>query len=243
MMPAASGPLVVARHDLVWLDAGAREALTTPLRAVGNEGDADALATWLVHGRPFVVSRQPDGWRGGVEALGPSSDWLAAGVPLPPAEGRRRLGARLSWADVRAHRAPLSLYELAESPLLPPGRSVALDRLARALETLSVTPRVFGSAAMQALTGMAYLRPDSDLDLLWRPVDAAQCLAVTEVLLRWQEEEGWPVDGEMLFGEDDAVSWREWQRAASGSDGQVLVKSLRSARLVSRAALMEQVTA
>lgn len=242
MMPAASGPVVVARHDLVWLDAGARETLTAPLRAAGNDGDADALQHWLRQGWPFVVSRQPEDWRGGPDEAGPTA-WLAAGVPLPPAQGKRRLGARLPWAGLLAHRAPLSLYELAESPLLPPGRSVALDRLARALETLAVAPCVFGSAAMQALTGLEYLGPDSDLDLLWRPMDAEQCQAVTQVLLRWQAEEGWSVDGEMLFGEDDAVSWREWLRTASGSDGQVLVKSLRAARLVSRAALMEQVAA
>jgi len=74
--------------------------------------------------------------------------------------------------------------------------------------------------------------PESDVDLLWRPRNAAELERGTALLAAWEKSEGRRADGEILFadpaGRELGVSWREWATARSG---RVLVKTLLGARL------------
>ena len=100
----------------------------------------------------------------------------------------------------------------------------ALADLAHRGRDLGITFRVFGSVAWQALTGLDYLSETSDIDVLWRPGDAEQLSGGIELLDAWQRDFAIPVDGEILFGDEDAVAWREWRDRGDGR--RLLVKRL-----------------
>ena len=132
---------------------------------------------------------------------------------------------------------PLALADVV--PGLPPGIGPPLRRLLRSARTLDADLRVYGSAAWQALTGHAWLTPASDVDFLWRARDSAQIAGIIALLEAWEGESGIRADGEILFGDDDAVAWREWKKAMQQSPVQrVIVKSLRSPRLCAPSELL-----
>ncbi|MEI2416871.1 malonate decarboxylase holo-[acyl-carrier-protein] synthase [Orrella sp. JC864] len=223
-----------ARHDLLWLLPGAAAALAGPLRAAGNAADADVIEPWLAQGRPVVLGRQPEG-------LDPR--WWAAGLPLPPAQGKRRIALRVrrDWVARRAQALPLEQAAAAA----PPAWRGPLAALQAQAGRIGLPLRVFGSLAWQRLTGMQYVQAGSDLDLLWHAGDAERCAAACALLARWQAGCGIAVDGELVFGADSAVSWREWQRATRHDDprAQVLVKRFQGAALLPVCALRRMMPA
>jgi phosphoribosyl-dephospho-CoA transferase len=200
-----AAPEPFRRHDWVWVG---REALLPDL--------AEVRRHWAA-GHPFILGR---------DAPSTGKDCLRLGLALP---GRRRLGFDLEASEVTRRSAPWSLGEVL--PCLPPSWLPGLRSLASAFEAIEIKAGVYGSAAWQALTGLAYLREDSDLDLLLEPGSAPRWRLVLELL---QAREGVPprLDGEVLLPGGGAVAWRE---AASDSP-TLLVKSLTDVALVARPA-------
>jgi len=115
----------------------------------------------------------------------------------------------------------------------------SLAELDRAAKDIDIELRVFGSLAWEALSGMRYLTPDSDIDLLWHPRSDAQLQQGIALLAHWEQSSGISADGEVVFGGNSAVSWREWATLKSGKDQRVLVKRQRSAELVDVRELLE----
>lgn len=98
---------------------------------------------------------------------------------------------------------------------------------------------MFGSLAWQALSGLNYMTPQSDIDLLWHPLSHMQLQQGIALLARWEQDHGLRADGEVLFGINSAVSWREWAALKSGDNQRVLVKRASSAELVDARELLE----
>ena len=194
-----------SRHDLVWLTpAGWDAALATA---------HPALTLWREHDWPAVVRRQEPGV---------GSDSVCLGMPLPLSFGaRQRLALVVDTKHVARTRPPLPLADALSAA--PPQWLAALVALQRAVDL-----RVFGSLAMQSLTGMAYLRPVSDIDLLLTPASTTELDA--GVALLEQHAALLPLDGEILFARGEAVAWKEWL-AARRDGARVLVKSLHGVRL------------
>lgn len=230
-----------SRHDLVWLSpAGWTQALAAANRHGAADVDlASALAHWRDRNWPLVVRRQ--------EAATPAGQ-LALGVPLPPAAdgGKLRFACSVDQQLVAHWQAPLALADaLAAAPahwqallqafLLDCSRAAAaLPRRGGEVPLRSLQPRVFGSLAMQAITGQPYLRAGSDLDVLMRPGCPAELDAA--LLLLRRHGEVLPLDGEIVFPGERAVAWRELDDAAAGT--RVLVKSAALVQLVTRAELV-----
>ncbi|HWJ94675.1 MAG TPA: phosphoribosyl-dephospho-CoA transferase MdcG domain-containing protein, partial [Telluria sp.] len=82
----------------------------------------------------------------------------------------------------------------------------------------------------QVLTGLPYLTPESDADILFRP--ASRTALRSGVTAMVHAAERMPLDGEIVFPDGSAVAWKEWRDAAQGA-GKVLVKSLGAVRLAS----------
>jgi len=220
-----SSALPLPRHTLVWPAVAAHADL---LAQAHDAAARAAVACWLVSGRPLVVRRD--------ETPGPRSPAeVALGLPLPPAEGRGRLAFVLGRRFVARHAEPLSLTDVAAA--LPPDWQVPLSALDRDARTLGFTLRVFGSAAWQALTGLAYLHESSDVDLVVRPDSPAQLDAMLGMFSTAQLRMCRRIDAEIVFAEGWAVAWREW-RDALGGDARVLAKSVAGAALVARTDLM-----
>ncbi len=145
---------------------------------------------------------------------------MALGLPLP---ARRRIALTLPSRTIEDVSSPPTL--VAVIPHLPPSWQPALVSLRQRAEAIDVSFRVFGSAAWQMLTGLPYVTDKSDIDLLWHPASRSQLAAGVALLEAWQPVAGMRADGEIVFGDDDAVAWREWSR--HDRHACVLAKTLR----------------
>jgi len=217
--PAVRLPVLLHRQQLVRLSP---EGWARVLEAPWDRGARACLALWAARGLPLVVTRQP----------ATLADALAAGLPAPTRFRRRRLALAVAPRDV------VFLDEFppaaAVTRLLPRTCSAAWRALVAALAMAGCRARVYGGFGWQALTRLAYVHADSDLDLLL-PVSApAHADAVVQVLAAaaW---EGPRLDGELLFPDGAAIAWREWRDYRQARVPQVLVKRLRGVALESPA--------
>jgi phosphoribosyl-dephospho-CoA transferase len=165
---------------------------------------------------------------------------LCLGIPAPP-DVHSGQKVRLGFAAERRHVAtarPAMALDDAEAPVSwQPG----LSSLRIALRAAGIDCRVFGSLAMQTLTGDRYLGAGSDVDLLLRPLDGAQLEAGLALVAR--HAQSLPLDGEIEFPFGHAVSWKEWLGADAplhrGHD-RVLAKHLDMVALMRRDELRDQ---
>ena len=171
------------------------------------------VAGWAARGWPLVV-RRPD--------CAASAGTVALGLPLPPSHGKRRIGVALPAA---------AILDLSPPPPLADASRVApsdwAPTIARLLD-LDQGVRTFGSLAWQSLTGLPYLSPTSDIDLLWSygvRLDEIAAIAADAPMR---------IDGEIVAVDGGAVQWRELLQPSD----EVLVKRLDGARTVSRASFM-----
>ena len=88
----------------------------------------------------------------------------------------------------------------------------------------------------KALTGLAYLSDQSDLDCLWAP-PAAQRRALLDALRTIADTAPMHLDGEIVLEDGGAVNWRELDRARLDPAAEVIVKSVDGLSL-RRAALL-----
>jgi len=215
------------RHTLVWIR---RECCATVAAQVKDAALHGLVSAWLAADRPVVVSRQP--------ALDAGlADTVATGLALPPALGKCRVALDLCSHDIDRCSSPLHLAEVIAHA--PTAWQAALLELDRAATGINIELRVFGSFSWQSLSGLQYLTPHSDIDLLWHAHTRAQLQQGISLLSEWEQTSGVRADGEVVFGGHHAVSWREWMQSGSTGDQRVLVKRDRSAELVHAAELLE----
>ncbi|QGM04442.1 malonate decarboxylase holo-[acyl-carrier-protein] synthase [Stenotrophomonas maltophilia] len=200
-----------ARHTLAWLSADAdwRADVTA---------QEPRLAAWFAQGLPAMVARR---------AADDPDPRLRLGVPLPPNEGKLRLALRVPLQDVQRLQPPPALDHV-----LAGGVPADWQRALRAVARIAPA-RVFGAFAWQHLTGLPYVHPRSDIDLLWQVDDARQADLLVERLQHWESAYGHRVDGELGLVDGGAVNWREY----AGRSREVLVKRIDGAALELREAL------
>lgn len=218
--PARAHPGLM-RHDLAWLTAQGWEAACGAAAAQHRP----ALAAWRRNGWPAVVRRRD---------ADAGQDDVCLGIPLPPdpdSGAKVRISLRVARDHIAHVTPPLPLRAA------PLGNGLAaLDALTRpGASTADISLHIYGSLAMQALTGQAYLTPASDIDLLFYPattpqLDAGLALLAAHATLL-------PLDGEIVFPDGCAVSWKEWLQATA-SRSRVLVKDLDAVRLAEPAQLL-----
>ncbi|EJN06929.1 malonate decarboxylase holo-[acyl-carrier-protein] synthase [Herbaspirillum sp. YR522] len=203
------------RHHLAWLDDAGWAHLQS---LAADPRELQALQRWQHQRWPLVLRRaDPDA----------GADEVCAGLALPPdSDGDKlRIALRVPQAHVRKVRAPLTLAEvMAAQPALPGPWHLPL----LALQQAGLPLRVFGSLSWQVLTGQAYLRAQSDIDLLWQPSNSSALEQGTRLLQRHARD--LPLDGEILFAGGDAVAWKEWAQADQPG-ARVLVKGAGGVRL------------
>ncbi|SDM76083.1 phosphoribosyl-dephospho-CoA transferase [Methylobacterium phyllostachyos] len=213
------------RHDLVRVEPAAWAAW---LETRPDLRDVRHLARWAEMGRPLIVRRRVPGEGG---------EAIPLGLPLPPVDGKRRIGLALPGAALARMAAP-GLAEAADrAPSAWHPTIAALVALGR---DHGAAPRPFGSLLWEAVTGLTYLTATSDLDLLWpcpTPVPAG-LLAGLDAVARTAPMR---LDGEILLADGTGLHWRELRDAPEG--GSVLAKSLDEVTLRFVAALREPATA
>jgi phosphoribosyl-dephospho-CoA transferase len=197
-----------ARHDLVAADPAAWAELLAARRDLDG---VPHLPGWGQARRPLIVRRRVPGETG---------DLVPLGLPLPPADGKRRIGLALPADALRPVPAP-SLAEAA--PHAPRAWQPAIGALLTLARDHGLTPRPFGALLWQAVTGLTYLSATSDLDLLW-PCAGPVPPSLLAGLARIDEGAPMRLDGEVLLADGGGVQWRELFEAPER--GSVLVKDL-----------------
>lgn len=200
-----------ARHDLVWLTSRGwqRVRAGAPVEAL------DALDAWRDGGWPAVVRR--------AEADRAPGE-VAIGFALPPRDGvKLRVASRVELSDIGRRTRALPLVGALDA--VPAAWRAGLAVLEREAADAGFGLAVYGSVALEALTGQAYLTPQSDIDLLLRPMNRAQLMAGLELLD--MHSATLPLDGEVVFPDGRAVAWKELRAAFGGAPGtRVMAKSL-----------------
>ncbi len=181
------------------------------------------LENWTAKGWPVIVRRR---------SVDDAADRLPTAVPLPPSLGKLRFATALP--PIAAKHPPVTLFDAAGTA--PTGWRASVDALLRLEQRFGLRSRVYGALLWQHLTGLEYLHPASDLDLLWPVADAA-VLAPLLAGLRGIEAGGdVRLDGEIILPDGGGVNWRELHRAGSAAD--VMVKRLDGVTLCHVGALL-----
>ncbi len=208
-----------ARHDLVWLTGRGWERA----RAGAPPETVDALDAWRAAGWPATVRRSETGLAPGEVAIG------FAMPPRPDGGGKLRVGCRVELADVQRRTRALALVGALDA--VPSAWRERLAALEREAAGAGLGLAVYGSVALEALTGQRYLTPASDIDLLLRPLNHAQLMAGLDLLARYAAS--LPLDGEIVFPDGRAVAWKELRAAFASAPGtRVLAKGLERVALV-----------
>ncbi|HEY3180986.1 MAG TPA: malonate decarboxylase holo-[acyl-carrier-protein] synthase [Casimicrobiaceae bacterium] len=226
-MSSMRDTMVLARHVRVWPTALAYASMADSARDATARA---AIELWFSRRWPLVVRRPDD------DEIFFADDCIAVGLPLPPALGKGRLKFRVASAGIAAHAPPLALDDVVAA--MDPAWQRALAPLARDAARARSVLRVFGSAAWQAQTGLAYLHEWSDIDLLIEPADTSELDTAIALFERFARQTAIRLDAEIVFPGGDAVAWREWHRAKG--DGRVLAKSLARVALVRKITLAER---
>ena len=193
------------RHALVRVDP---RAWAEVLAGRPDLAGLPHLSAWARAGRPLILRRY---------APGEDRALVPLGLPLPPADGKRRIGFALPSAALAPCPAP-RLRDVRE--VAPEGWRPGLDALDALGRRHGILPRPFGALLWQAVTGLPYLTATSDLDLLW-PLAGPPPAGFLDELAALAAGSALRLDGELILPGGGGVHWRE---AAAGAT--VLVKHL-----------------
>jgi phosphoribosyl-dephospho-CoA transferase len=106
-------------------------------------------------------------------------------------------------------------------------------------ESVGVEPSAFGSLLWQHQTGLTYLSPRSDLDVLWPVPTDFDLLPLVSSIAEVQRDTQLRIDGEVVFPDGSAVNWRElWNEHRTGGRAGVLAKTMEGVRLLDIASLL-----
>jgi phosphoribosyl-dephospho-CoA transferase len=203
------------RHDLVRVD---RRAWERVMRARPELAAEPLVRDWVSREWPLVVRRRHEH----EASLG--SESVPLGLPLPPGAGKRRLSFVFAREAVIAISPPVTI---ASAMGVAPAHW--RNTLAR-LQEICPDLRVFGSLGWMTLTGLSYLTPVSDLDLLVPLIEATDTAELLAGLRALDIEAPMRLDGEIVRRDGAAVNWRELDRGP----GKILVKSLNGVVLAER---------
>lgn len=210
-----------ARHGFVWLVPGqcASAHLVSAARGVDEAAAQAQLADWCARAYPLIMARQD-------ATTAPAC--LRLGLALPPSKGRHRLAFDVPLAAIQRHAPPPRLSRIAR--MLPTHWQATLSALNTAACPAARQARVYGSAALHAITVQPCLAPHSDIDLLMQPDDAGQLDALLELLSELDAVASPRMDGEIVDTLGRAANWRE---LASGMP-RLVVKSIDRVALIDR---------
>jgi phosphoribosyl-dephospho-CoA transferase len=204
--PAPLPELRLRRHDVVHLN---RDASASRLRDGFCSAPSTIVDEWIALGRPFVARRPSAG-----DGVG-----LPLGLPLPPSLGKARIAITMPREAIATVALPPTLLEIQR--FAPPAWRSTLDHLVTLCAKLDIELRAFGSLSWQCLTGLDYLTPTSDVDLLFLNARSFAVAPLIDGLVEIEAKAPMRLDGEVVRADGAAANWRELRAAL-----EVLIKSL-----------------
>ena len=221
----------LARHELVDVEAGAWAAACQawrPCRTLTCDQIA-VVGDWVASARPAIGRRSRPG---------DPPACVGVGVPLPPSLGKLRIALSVPVEAVRRRPAVPLARARDEAPPTWGDTITSLERLGR---SAAITPLVYGALLWQHVTGLSYLHPGSDLDVLWPVYDRSVVETLLNGLTRLSATSPVPLDGELVTPVG-GVNWRELA-GAWPTGGSVLVKTVNTAVLLPSSLLFESADA
>ena len=222
--------LQLERNSLVWPTPEGWATLHA--QALPDPVAQAVVRHWHAQRLPLVVSRQP---------CVPLQDAVTLGLPAPAQWERRRLAFALPLSQLAySGRFP----RLSEATVRQRWRrrAQALDlALGELLGHAVGAVQVYGSFGWQCLTGLRYVREESDLDLRLAVPDLSAAQAVVRLLA--SQSLPCRIDGELVFPGGCAVAWREMAQLLQGQVPKVLAKRLDGIALIGLDALQPRAEA
>jgi phosphoribosyl-dephospho-CoA transferase len=213
------------RHDLLHVRP---DLWATSLARCSTAERVPLVERWADQGWPVIVRRR-------IEAE--DARLVPVGLPLPPSAGKCRVALQIPPGDVSQRSSPPPL-ETAASVSKPEWRSTIAALLGLGART-GVEPWVFGSLLWQYQTGLTYLSPSSDLDVLWPIPAGSDVLSLVFGIADVQRDAPVRIDGEVMFSNGNAVNWRELLNAHQSPDCiTVLVKTMNGVRILDVTSLL-----
>jgi len=207
------------RHCLIFVSPGAWRSLLDRREDLAGE---ELVAGWVDRGWPLIARRH----------IADEKDGLALGLPLPPDLGKRRIALLMRPEDIVATRPPLLLNDAINAA--PEAWRSSLGRVITLAAQHGIQAQIFGSLLWQSITGLVYITPSSDLDLLLPRVEAVDLPALTSGLAEIEATSPMRIDGELVRHDGAAVNWRELHLCAS----ELLVKTASGAEMIDRASFI-----
>ncbi len=207
-----------ARHSLAWLSENGWQNV----RQNATQVDRGVIDEWRLANWPAVVRRDDIDTAEGYICLGVSTP------PDPESGVKTRIALSTATAHIEKISPPLNIAAVLHSIGRP--WATGLDTLRRDAEIDQLAVRVYGSCALQAITGKQYQTPASDIDLLFYPRTTKQLHDGLNLLERHSKK--LPLDGEIVFPFGHAVAWKEWLNAARQTACRVLVKETKKISLL-----------
>jgi phosphoribosyl-dephospho-CoA transferase len=205
-------PELLRRHCFAWVaDSGNLSQFgegETPLN------DEVLLRNWLGRGRPVIIRRP---------CRSEDGKSVYVGLSLPPDPVKRRLAFRLPYSSLANVVEPPSWAECAEAS---PESSELVGPILSVIEAVKLPLQAFGSYAWQHYTGLSYVTPRSDIDLIV-PINHREEWRRFWQLMSETQKTDQRVDLEIILNGDASFHWREFE--APGS--QLLFKGNNSVRM------------
>lgn len=203
------------RHQIAWLSAGAWQRL---LKRDWDVEARECLRYWAKRGFPVVVTRQPPD----------DTERIAVGLSASRRWSHRRIALRVERTEILYFDEFPRLDQLITQ--LPQTARIPARQLSMALQACGAMARVYGSHGWQHLTGLSHVSDRSDLDV-WVSVEGTGQADAVAAALNAFAASSRRLDGELVFGCDGAIAWREWLAWRNGSAQALLVKRLRGASM------------
>ncbi len=200
------------RHDLLFLDGF----------ELSDHQDRSVIEKWIESGRPVIVCRPGLAFGGG---------GVHCGIPLPPEQGKKRIGVIAPLNSIR-HREGLPEL-VACMCLLPESRQLQLAEFLNVCRENNFRPGVFGSLAWQHLTGLNYLHEDSDIDLRFKVRNFTELKSLTAILRQFHHHSITLCDIELELWNGSAFSWREFM----DDSPQLMMKTLYDVFLMKKSSM------
>jgi phosphoribosyl-dephospho-CoA transferase len=205
------------RHELVRIAPEAWAAVTAAVPVAPS-----LLLGWASAGWPAIVRRPTPG---------EPPDMVPIGVPLPPAEGKKRFCLTVPAIAITQRFSPPSLRTVAV--VADRAWEPTISALIALGERNGVTPAAFGSLLWQYHTGLPYLSRQSDVDVLWPVQAGCQIRSLLAGIAAIERIAPMRIDGEVVFPDWRAVNRRELYNVLNqDKPAEVLVKSMGGVRLL-----------
>lgn len=179
--------------------------------------ESERIHEWISHGYPVIVRRP---------GICKNGNGVHCGIPLPPAEEKKRISFIASFDVIEEKRE------------LPSLRSIELERVydfVKLCDKNGFIPNVFGSLAWETITGLKYFTESSDIDILFNISSNAELYRLQAMLSSLPEKLIKLFDIEIVLWNGDAFSWREFLNSSK----KIMVKNINDVFTIDKSILQK----